>query len=120
MVPFQTKNPNLGKFWKALDWKMLIYFMPILNILPTFGIFYNHSAHFAFIWHISPVLVSCAKKNLATLPQIPNGVLSTSANFADGVTNRGTDRFCGRYLNTVIGATTNAVVCSKLCCDFLK
>jgi hypothetical protein len=25
MVYFQTKNPNLGKFWTALDWKMLIY-----------------------------------------------------------------------------------------------
>jgi hypothetical protein len=29
MVCFQTKNPNLGKFWRALDWKMLIYFMTI-------------------------------------------------------------------------------------------
>jgi hypothetical protein len=26
---FQTKNPNLGKFWRALEWKMLEYFMPI-------------------------------------------------------------------------------------------
>jgi hypothetical protein len=25
MVCFQTKNPNLGNFWSALDWKMLIY-----------------------------------------------------------------------------------------------
>jgi hypothetical protein len=24
MVSFQTKNPNLGKFWRALEWKMLI------------------------------------------------------------------------------------------------
>jgi hypothetical protein len=67
MVSFQTKNPNLGKFWKAPDWKMLIYFMAIWNILPTFGIFYNYLAYFVFIWHISPVLVSCTKKNLATL-----------------------------------------------------
>jgi hypothetical protein len=29
MVCFQTKNPNLDKFWKSLDWKMLIYFMDI-------------------------------------------------------------------------------------------
>jgi hypothetical protein len=27
MVYFQTKNHNLGKFWKALDWKMLIHVM---------------------------------------------------------------------------------------------
>jgi hypothetical protein len=24
MVYFQTKNPNFCKFWRALDWKMLI------------------------------------------------------------------------------------------------
>jgi hypothetical protein len=33
MVCFQTKNPNLGKFWRATDWKLLIYFMAIGNIL---------------------------------------------------------------------------------------
>jgi hypothetical protein len=27
MVYFQSKN--LGKFWSALDWKMLLYFMAI-------------------------------------------------------------------------------------------
>jgi hypothetical protein len=36
MVYFQTKNPNLGKFWRALDWTMLIYFMTIWNILRAF------------------------------------------------------------------------------------
>jgi hypothetical protein len=29
MVYFETKNPNLGKFWRTLEWKMLIYFMGI-------------------------------------------------------------------------------------------
>jgi hypothetical protein len=29
MVCFQTKNYNLGKFWRALQWKMLVYFMII-------------------------------------------------------------------------------------------
>jgi hypothetical protein len=81
MVCFQTKNPNLGKFWRALDWKMLIYFMAIWNILMIFGIFYDHLEHFVFIWyilcsfgtfcvhlvHFVPVLVSCTKKNMATL-----------------------------------------------------
>jgi hypothetical protein len=33
MVYFQTKNPNLGKFWRALELKMLVYFMTIWNIL---------------------------------------------------------------------------------------
>jgi hypothetical protein len=27
MVRFQTKNPNLGKIWRALQCKMLVYFM---------------------------------------------------------------------------------------------
>jgi hypothetical protein len=25
MVSFQTKNPNFGKLWRTLDWKMLKY-----------------------------------------------------------------------------------------------
>jgi hypothetical protein len=32
MVCFQAKNPNLGKFWRALEWKMLVYFTVIWNI----------------------------------------------------------------------------------------
>jgi hypothetical protein len=67
MVSYQTQNDNLGKFWRALDWKLLIYFVPIWNILETFGIFYDHLVHFVFIWYIFPVLVSFTKKNLATL-----------------------------------------------------
>jgi hypothetical protein len=86
MVHFQTKNPNLGKFWRAFDWEMLIYFLAILAILRTFGIFYHHLnyftdiwdilspfelfyghlGYFMTIWYIFPVLVSCTKKNLAT------------------------------------------------------
>jgi hypothetical protein len=38
MVCFQTKNPNLGKFWRFLLWKILVYFMTIGNILLPFGI----------------------------------------------------------------------------------
>jgi hypothetical protein len=52
MVSFQTKNPNLGKFWRAQDWKMLIYFKAIWNISQKFGIFYDHLVHFVFIWYI--------------------------------------------------------------------
>jgi hypothetical protein len=52
MVYFPTKNPNLGKFWRALDWKMYIYFMSVCNILRTFGTFYDHLVHLVFIWYI--------------------------------------------------------------------
>jgi hypothetical protein len=69
MVCFQTKNLNLGKFWWTLEWKMLKCFMAIWNILRTLGIFYDHLVHFMLIWYIFTVLVSCTKKNLATLPQ---------------------------------------------------
>jgi hypothetical protein len=55
MVYFQTKDPNLGQFWSALDLTMLIYFMPISNILRTFVIFYDHWVHFVFIWYIFSV-----------------------------------------------------------------
>jgi hypothetical protein len=32
IVYFRTKNPNLGTFWRALELKMLIYFMIVENI----------------------------------------------------------------------------------------
>jgi hypothetical protein len=61
MVYFQTKNLNLVKFWRAFEWKMLLYFMPIWSILWSFG-------NFVVIWYIfSPALVHWVKKNLATL-----------------------------------------------------
>jgi hypothetical protein len=40
MVCFQTKNPSLVKFWRALEWKMLLYFMTLWNIYGLFGIIY--------------------------------------------------------------------------------
>jgi hypothetical protein len=68
MLPdFQTKNPNLGKFWSVLQWKMLVFLKAVLSILRQNSIFYGHLAHFAVIWYIFPVLVCCTKINLATL-----------------------------------------------------
>jgi hypothetical protein len=54
---FKQKNPNLSKFWRDLDWKMLIVFMAIWNILWIFGIFYDYLVHFVLIWCIFPVWV---------------------------------------------------------------
>jgi hypothetical protein len=39
MVCFQTKNSNLGKFWRVLQWKMLVY-------LWTLGPFYSLLLYF--------------------------------------------------------------------------
>jgi hypothetical protein len=62
IVYFQTKNPNLGNFLRALDCKLYIcmcvhmkYFLSIWNILYPFRIFYDHLVHFVFIWYIFPV-----------------------------------------------------------------
>jgi hypothetical protein len=41
MVYFQTKNPDLGKIWRALERKMLPYCMTIWNILVPFGVIYG-------------------------------------------------------------------------------
>jgi hypothetical protein len=52
MACFQTKNPNLGKFWRVLQWKMLVYFMAnclftdIWYTLWPLGIFYGYLVYF--------------------------------------------------------------------------
>jgi hypothetical protein len=45
MVCFQTKNPNLGKFWRVLQWKMMVYFMVTWSILRSFY------TYFMDIWY---------------------------------------------------------------------
>jgi hypothetical protein len=53
MVSFRTKNTNFGKFWRALDGIMLIYFRAFWNILwifdvlLPFGTFCVHLVHFS-------------------------------------------------------------------------
>jgi hypothetical protein len=38
---FSYQKSLLGIFWRVLEWKMLVYFMTILNILLPFDIFYG-------------------------------------------------------------------------------
>jgi hypothetical protein len=54
MAYFQTKNPNLGKFWSVLQWKTLEYLRANFADFMVIGIFF-------------PILVCCTKINLATL-----------------------------------------------------
>jgi hypothetical protein len=49
MVYFRTENPNLGKFWTALEWRMLVY------------LFNGHLEYFTAICYMY-----CVMKNLAT------------------------------------------------------
>jgi hypothetical protein len=53
MVYFNTKNPSLVIFWRALEWYMLVYFMAIWYSLRQFGVFYSNLVYFAVIWCIS-------------------------------------------------------------------
>jgi hypothetical protein len=48
---FKQKITLWEKIFRGSDWKMLIYFMAIWSILGTFGIFYDHLVHCAFIWY---------------------------------------------------------------------
>jgi hypothetical protein len=52
MVCFQAKNPNLGKFYMVLQWKILVYFMTIWTFLGTLEIFNGHLVYFVVIWYI--------------------------------------------------------------------
>jgi hypothetical protein len=70
MVYFQTKNPKLGKFWRVLQWKMLVYFMVYFTAIQ----FYGRFVYFVVIWFLFSVLVYCAKKNLAALFHIRSSV----------------------------------------------
>jgi hypothetical protein len=54
MVCFQTKNPSLGKFCRALEWKMQVYFMLICNMLQSLGLFYGHFGNVVVLWYIFP------------------------------------------------------------------
>jgi hypothetical protein len=59
---FKTKNPNLGKFWRALHTLKNVYiFMAIWNILTEigdilrpFGTFRIHLVHFFRSWYYVP------------------------------------------------------------------
>jgi hypothetical protein len=47
VVYFQTKIPNSGKFWRALECKMLVYFMTVWYNLWPFVIVCGHLVHFS-------------------------------------------------------------------------
>jgi hypothetical protein len=62
MVCFQTKNPNLGKFWNALCrlenvdifFGHLEYFAGIWEMLWPFGKFCVRLVHFSGFWYLVP------------------------------------------------------------------
>jgi hypothetical protein len=73
MEYFQTKNPDLGKFWRVLQWKLLEYNTTIWSIFRILRVFvYVHFEHFMVLWYFFPDLVCCTKKNLAALHIFPS------------------------------------------------
>jgi hypothetical protein len=44
MFYFQAQNTNLGKFWRASDWKVFVYFKAIWNI-------YGHLGYSMTVWY---------------------------------------------------------------------
>jgi hypothetical protein len=56
MVSFQTKNANLGKFWRVLEdvgvfYGHLVHFTVVCDILWTFGIVSGNLVHFFPFWY---------------------------------------------------------------------
>jgi hypothetical protein len=58
---FQTKNTNLGKFWRALQWNA------IWSILQLFGIFYGHLVYSMVVLVYLSRFGTLYQENLATL-----------------------------------------------------
>jgi hypothetical protein len=52
MVRFQTKNPNLVKFWRGLRLENVDILYGHLEYLTDNLDFYDHLVHFVFIWYI--------------------------------------------------------------------
>jgi hypothetical protein len=52
MVNFHTKYPYFDIFWRALEWKIWIYFVVMWYILWSYGIFCGHMVYFVVIWYI--------------------------------------------------------------------
>jgi hypothetical protein len=53
MAYFQTKNTNLGKFWKVLHLKMLIFFTPFFYFTAKWYILWSFCI-FCMFWYFAP------------------------------------------------------------------
>jgi hypothetical protein len=64
---FSNQKSHCGEIVEDLRMENVEIFYGIWNILCTFEISCEHLVHFVLICYIFPFLVSCTKKNLATL-----------------------------------------------------
>jgi hypothetical protein len=75
MVCFETKNPNFGKFWRVLQWKILVNFMTIWCILRPLEISYGYLVYFVFIRYISPVFWYFVQRKIWQPRRSPRNVI---------------------------------------------
>jgi hypothetical protein len=66
---FQTKNPNLGKFWRVLLWEMMVYFYVLVYFTDIWYILWLIGIVYGDLVHLFPIVVCRTKKNLETLLQ---------------------------------------------------
>jgi hypothetical protein len=75
MVYFQTKNPNLGQFLRALSLENVGIFYGHLEYLSDIWKFNDHLVRFVLIWYIYPNFGIMYQENLATLSTTRNSVV---------------------------------------------
>jgi hypothetical protein len=100
MVYFQTKRPNLGKFWRDLEWKMLIYFIVFWNILRSCDVSYGHLVfgigNFPPFWYIASrkIWQPCQGPTFNTLSSVAIFSVKICQNFSSHFCAKGKGGFC--------------------------
>jgi hypothetical protein len=72
MVYFKTKNTDLGKFWRAYDWEMLVYFTAMwsnLIYVSCFGMLPTCSKQPSELRRIPPPSVSWGRASTTAPPR---------------------------------------------------
>jgi hypothetical protein len=90
---FKPKIPILVHFGRPRNGKCRYLFRAFCNILHQLGIFYGPLVYFLVIWHISPVLVCFAQKNLATLNGCWRQSFCVFSSFATAAVTQPNDNF---------------------------
>jgi hypothetical protein len=57
MVYFKTKYPSLGKFWRALEWKITVHFMAFLEYISAILYILGPLGNLMVSWYTFPHFV---------------------------------------------------------------
>jgi hypothetical protein len=99
-----------GKIWRALEWKLLLYFMTIWNILRTFGIISDYLEYFAAIWYnLWPIGIVCSHLvNFSVL------VCLDQEKSCNPGPNPTTSKFKHNYSASVVGSSIDCFTVGKI------